>query len=179
MARSLGEIQWTEMGELLAPLATGEGEDPDGGWIVIDETGEEVEQETAKITIAPAPTKPSPTQAGEHRITHCPYRSWCDECAEGRGLGEQRGRHAGRHHGVPRLGIDYWYITKNNIRKRKELEAMYPNDPEGDRKLHDDRKDGKIMKCIVLRCHEPKAVMAHCVPCKGADEDGFVVKLVC
>jgi len=72
VARSLGEIQWTETGELLAPLATGEGEDPDGGWIVIDETGEEVEQETAKITIAPAPTKPSPTQVEEHRITHCP-----------------------------------------------------------------------------------------------------------
>ena len=35
------------------------------------------------------------------------------------------------------------------------------------------------MKCIIVRCHESKAVFAHAVPCKGADEDGYVVEQVC
>ena len=69
VARSLGGIQWTETGELLAPATNG-GDDPDGGWVVINETGEEVEQETAKITVAPAPIKPSPALAEEHRTAH-------------------------------------------------------------------------------------------------------------
>ncbi len=176
--RSLGGIQVTEMGEMLAPAMDG-AEDPEGGWIVINESGEEIEQETAKITVAPAPKKPSPAEVEEHNIAHYPYRNWCDPCVEGRGLGEQRGRHAGRHHCVPRLGIDYWYITKGSLQKRKELEGEYPMNPEGDRKLREDRENGVIMKCIVMRCHESKAVLAHCVPCKGADEDGFVVDLVC
>ena len=55
----------------------------------------------------------------------------------------------------------------------------YPMNTEGDRKLEEDRGKGKIIKCIVIRCHESKAVLAHCVRQKGADEDGFVVDLVC
>ena len=168
----------TEMGEMLAPAMDGP-EGPEDEWIVINESGEEVEQETAKITVAPAPKKPSPAEVEEHNIAHYPYRNWCDPCVEGRGLGEQRGRHAGRHHCVPRLGIDYWYITKGSLQKRRELEGKYPMNPEGDRKLQQDRENGVIMKCIVMRCHESKAVLAHCVPCKGTDEDGFVVDLIC
>ncbi len=158
----------------------GSAEGPDGGWIEIEEAvhDEELEQETAKIQVAPAPVKPPPGQVEEHRITHCPYRSWCDHCGRGRGLGEQRGRHAGRHHAIPRVGIDYWYVTSDNIKKRKELQETYPLNLEGDQKLEDDRRGGRLMKCIIIRCHESKAILAHCVPCKGADEDGYVVELI-
>jgi hypothetical protein len=31
------------------------------------------------------------------------YRSWCQHCVAGRGLGEQRGRHVGRKHGIPQV----------------------------------------------------------------------------
>ena len=163
---------------MLAPMEDGDGDEDGSEWVEIQDEPE-LEEEAAKIPIAPAPVKPSAREVEDHRIAHYPYRNWCIECLKGRGKGEQRGRHAGRHHAVPRLGIDYWFITSENLKKRKELAEEYPMDAEGDRKLEEDRGKGKIIKCIVIRCHESKAVLAHCVPQKGADEDGFVVDLVC
>ena len=99
-------------GRLLAPTteATGDSATTEGA-TTDDHVEIQLEQEAADIKVAPAPTRPSEAEVEEHRITHFPYRSWCDECREGRGLGEQRGRHAGRPHEIPRVGIDYWYIT--------------------------------------------------------------------
>jgi len=163
---------------MLAPMEDGDGDEDGSEWVEIQDEPE-LEEEAAKIPIAPAPVKPSAREVEDHRIAHYPYRNWCIECLKGRGKGEQRGRHAGRHHAVPRLGIDYWFITSENLKRRKELAEEYPMNAEGDRKLEEDRGKGKIIKCIVIRCHESKAVLAHCVPQKGADEDGFVVDLVC
>ncbi len=60
-----------------------------------------------------SPVMPSAAEVEEHRTSgHIPYRSWCSECAMGRGLGEQRGRHEGRPHAIPVIGMDYWYITE-------------------------------------------------------------------
>ncbi len=140
-------------------------------WIEIED-----EQEAEKLAIAPAPIRPPPAEVADHEITHLPYRSWCDACARGRGLGEQRGRHAGRPHGIPRVGVDYWFITRGGLFRRSELD--YPETPEGQGKLDEDRRLGKVMKCIIVRCHESKAVFAHAIPCKGPDEDGYVVDLV-
>ncbi len=76
---------------------------------------------------APALTKASAADVGEHNATHMPYRSWRGSCVEGRGLGEQRGRHAGRVHKTQRVGIDYWYITTGSLKLRKELADEYPS----------------------------------------------------
>ena len=40
------------------------------------------------------PLLPKIQEQDEHRTTHIPFRSWCEHCICGRGLGEQRGRHA-------------------------------------------------------------------------------------
>jgi len=56
----------------------------------------EVQEEVADLKIAPAPVRPSQAVIEDHNASHLPYRNWCDPCVEGRGLGEQRGRHAGR-----------------------------------------------------------------------------------
>ncbi len=65
-----------------------------------------------------SPIMPSAAEVEEHRTAgHVQYRSWCSECVRGRGLGEQRGRHAGRPHSIPVIGIDYWYITETGIRR--------------------------------------------------------------
>ena len=89
---------------------------------------------------APAPIKPCAADVEEHNITHMPYRSWCECCVEGRGLGEQRGRHTGRVHEIPRVGIDYWYITTGNLKLRKELADEYPLNAEGDAALQAARR---------------------------------------
>jgi hypothetical protein len=107
-----------------------------------------------------------------------PYRSWCESCVEGRGLGEQRGRHAGRVHETPRVVIDYWHITTGNLKLRKELADEYPLNAEGDAALQTARAEQNVMKCLIARCNESKAVFAHAIPVKGDDEDHYVADLV-
>ena len=60
--------------------------------------------------------------------------------------------------------------------KRNELE--YELDAAGEEQLSAARSQGTIVKCIVIRCLQSKNVFAHCVPCKGADEEGYVADLV-
>ena len=120
---------------------------------------------------------PSAAEVEEHRKTHIPFRCWCPECHMGRGLGERRGHHAGRHHSIPRVGIDFWYITAGTIKKRDELE--YPEDADGEASPAEARKSGDIVRCLVIRCHETRCVFAHVVPPKGLNEDAYVVDLVC
>ena len=176
-ARSLGGNS-TER-ELLAP-AMGAAEEEevgdelhDGASITDLQGGDEIviedQQEVEPLRSASAPTRPSAAEVEEHRITHTPYRSWCDECRRGRGLGEQRGRHKGRDHDIPRIGIDYWYITAGGMMTRKDLPQ--PQDETGDTAVETERREQRVMKCLIVRCHESKALFAHCVPCKGDDED--------
>jgi hypothetical protein len=139
----------------------------------------EPEEETADLKIAVSPVRPSAADVAEHRVTHMPYRNWCPQCVAGRGLGEQRGRHVGRPHDVPRVGLDYWFITSGgDLRRRKELKDDFPEDADGEAKLEEARTEQKIMKCIAIRCHESKAVFAHNVPVKGRDEDNYVAGLI-
>ena len=108
-----------------------------------------------------------------------PYRDWCPHCVAARGLGEQRGRHTGRPHDVPRVGLDYWFITSGgDLRRRKGLKEDFPEGEDGEAKLEQARAELKIMKCIAIRCHESKAVFAHSVPVKGRGEDNYVSEFV-
>ena len=97
----------TGVDELVAPTAEDEGAEGEDDQQREDDGLVEVqpEEESADLKIAPAPVRPPAAVVEEHRITHYPYRSWCDECREGRGLGEQRGRHVGRPHDMPLIGI--------------------------------------------------------------------------
>ena len=111
-----------------------------------EETGAEVqedevkpEEETEKIRVAPAQCRPCEAEVEEHRISHMPFRSWCQECVMGRGLGEQRGRTQGRAHEIPRVGIDYWFITADGLTKRPQRE--YPLNAQGDELLEKARKE--------------------------------------
>jgi hypothetical protein len=62
------------------------------------------------------------------------------------------------------------------MKKRSELDQA--EDAEGELQLTAAREEGSIIKCIVVRCHQSKNTFAHVVPCKGADEDGYVVNLL-
>ena len=108
------------------------------------------DEDVEPLKIAPSPIQPSQADIEEHRLTHVPYRSWCPECVEGRGLGEQRGRHAGRAHEIPVVGIDYFYITEHGPQIRSELTSA--EDSEGDKLTTDARRKGDIVKCLVVRC---------------------------
>ena len=48
-----------------------------------DAVAAETEAEDAQSrTTRPSPTLPSASEFKAHKITHIPYRSWCDECVE-------------------------------------------------------------------------------------------------
>ena len=134
----------------------------------------EGEDDVEPLNKAANPRLPSAADVEEHNRTHIPYRSWCKWCVEGRGRG-------GNHHpshgsSVPVVGIDYFFITSGGVVKRDELE--YALDAAGEEQLFAARAQGSIVKCIVARCFNSKNVFAHCVPCKGADEEGYVADLV-
>ena len=169
-------------GELVAPMTAAGGEDDHPtnhhvhpptaeDWVEIKES-----EEAEPLTPAPSPVMPSAAEVEEHNLTHTPYRSWCDCCVQGRGLGEQRGRHAGRVHRIPRVGIDYFFNTVRGLKKREELDI--PNDAKGNEKLEAKRRSGEIVKCVVVRCYETKCIFGHVIPCKGPDEDNFTVNLI-
>ena len=151
-----------EEAEVLPPLDDSDDEEVDG------QKGEEVEP----LRKAASPTMPSAADVEEHRISHVPYRSWCIECNMGRGLGEQRGTHVGRAHEIPIVGIDFWYITTGGIKRRDELQGT-------DEEIKAEREEGKMIKCLIVRCYETKSVFAHVIPFKGTLEDPYVVDLAC
>ena len=49
---------------------------------------------------------------------------------------------------------------------------------DGEREFLAARKGGTIVKCLIIRCTTTKCIFAHCVPCKGADEDDYVATLI-
>ncbi len=117
------------------------------------------------------PVLPSAQEASSHNCTHLPYRSWCKWCVQGRGVGTQ---HYGRNgkSTIPRVGLDYFYLTKGGIKIRRELTA------EQLAEIEDQRKDGGAVKCLLVKCLETLNLFAYVVPVKGLDEDRFVVSLV-
>ena len=61
---------------------------------------------------------------------------------------------------------------------RRELADKYPMTDERNAALTEARKRKEVMKCLILRCHESKAVFAHSIPVKGDDEDHYVADLI-
>ena len=85
-------------------------------------------------------------------------------------MGEQRGTHVGRAHEVPIVGVDYFYMTEKGLEHRSEMALS-------DAEVKTARECGDIVLCLIIRCYATKNVFCHVVPCKGDDEDKFVVNL--
>ncbi len=117
----------TSLEEDEAEVVEGEGEIVDA---LPDQLEDELEiSEAAALKMPTVPKLPPHSDQQLHRRTHWPYRSWCRFCNEGRGLGEQRGG-SGQPHTIPLIGIDYFYITADGFRLRKDLK--YPVNEEGE-----------------------------------------------
>jgi len=76
----------------------------------------------------------------------------------------------------PIVHIDYFFVTAAGVKSREELE--YSNDASGRGEMEQHRSEGKILKCILLKCGYSKAVFAHVIPCKGVDEQKYVIGLI-
>jgi len=87
----------------------------------------EEEEELEPLRTAPDPQLPTEAEVEDHRIDHANYRSWCEFCRRGRGLGEQRGQGSDQPHALPIIGMDYFFLTKDDVHTRDTLEV-----PEGE-----------------------------------------------
>ena len=154
---------------LLAPL-----EDPlEEGEVDINDAEEE---DAAPARYAANPTLP--TDEGEierHRVDHYPFRSWCRFCVSGRGTGQQHTTTASNST-IPIIGMDYFFITSEGVRRRDELK--FAADDLGDQLLAEARRKGEVIKCVILRCMATKNVLTHVVPQKGNDEEQYSANLV-
>ena len=86
------------------------------------------------------------------------------------------GRGVGRPHTtsttesvVPIVGIDYFYIKPEGVRRRDELAKELSG--EGDEAITQARASGEVIKCLLVRCFCSKNLFAHVLPQKGDDED--------
>ncbi len=109
--------------------------------------------------VLPDPGQPTARQREEHRIEHWPYRSWCRFCVEGRCTADHH-RGMPDEHKMPTLCFDYLFCTKSKrMALKKELLAGEEVD----------------LKILVAKEVVSKAVFAHAVDVKGADEEGYAV----
>ena len=98
---------------VLAPVEDGLEE----GEIVVED---ESEEEAPDLKHATDIASPSKEQIEKHRVCHYPYRSWCKWCIMGRGIGRPHTTSAQKST-MPIVGMDYFYITKEGVRRRVEL----------------------------------------------------------
>ena len=146
--------------DLLAPLEA-EGEDE-----VRIEEEPDVEDEAEPLKIAKDHKLPSAEAVEEHRCLHIPYRAWCKWCVMGQGRGDQH--RSGPESTIPKIGMDYFFITAGGLKKRNELEYT-------DEQLDKARSEGEVLKCLIVRCYSTKNIWGHVVPVNGADGDDFAV----
>ena len=154
---------------LLAPL-----EDPlVEGEVNIDD---DEEQDAAPARHAISPTLPADeAEIERHRVDHYPFRSWCKCCICGRGTGQPHTT-TSSNSTIPVVGMDYYFVTSEGVRRRDELK--FTADELGEQQLAEARRTGEVTKCIIIRCMMTKNVMTHVVPQKGNDEEQYCANLV-
>ena len=134
------------------------------------------EAETMLVRTATRPQVPSAKAVEEHRSSgHIPYRDWCRFCIAGRGLEDQQ-RPAAEESSIPVVGLDYFFITAGDVKRKAELE--YEKSAAGDEAFQEDIRTGKLIKCFIMRCTSAKTIFGHCIQYKGAGEDQYVASLV-
>ena len=139
-------------------ILTGEGAQP------IPE-GEEIntDEDVEPIKTLPTPDLPTPAALEEHRVTHLPYRSWCDDCVEAmaREFGHKTAEQSGRR--IPIIGFEYLAMSRRGFFERSGFEPI----------------DGEsVAKVLAIKDSMSNELMAHMVPQKGLDERRFVIDMV-
>ena len=124
---------------------------------------ENAEEDCAPKWISPDPGQPTQSEIDDHNVDHWPYRCWCEACVKGRGVGEAHrgeGRRAGGS-AVPVIALDYLFVTSEHVWRREELT--------------DDENEKVVLKILVVKDTEGKAISAHVIQKKGVEADGYSV----
>ena len=123
------------------------------------EIEDEPDQEVEAVKLSRDPGQPTAKEMEEHRCTHLSYSLWCKFCVMGRGRGMPHKHSSGSV--IPIIGVDYFFITVTGVVGRKELECARMSD--GEQQLESARAEGKVAKCIVIRCSLSRVTFAHVI----------------
>ena len=131
---------------------------PPAPWVPsVDEDDDEGE-ESSKPRILSSPYAPSRQERAEHRITHCPFRSWCAECVAGKSKSAPHLRSGTtdkeEEDRLPTIGVDYAFMSEHS----KKQENV------GD------------LKVMVIRDEKSKYMFTIPVPQKGVDDQEYSVR---
>ena len=116
---------------------------------------EESEEDAADLRHATNVASPSAADIEKHRMTHYPFRSWCKQCVMGRGVGRGHAKSTSES-SVPIVSMDYFYITKEGVRRREEISKELSG--EGEEAITQARAKGEVLKCLLVRCLKSKNV---------------------
>ena len=139
----------------------GDGGDPSSAEGELVESPEVEVQQQAPIA---SPTLPSHSERMEHRITHLPYRSWCDECVEAFGRERSHRSTALDERVFPLVSVDYMFLSPKGLILKDEASRQWEDPPDD------------CIRVLAGICSSTKAVFAFAVPQKGADAEGYAAK---
>ena len=109
----------------VSPLHTEENHGRRGGQCkllaTLYEGKEEEEEEGNKAEAIMLPTMPSEAEVEAHKLTHCPYRAWCEECVMGAGVSSGH-RGVGGVGEVPVVSIDYMFLGTKEGKENEDKE---------------------------------------------------------
>ena len=141
--------------------------------------GDEEVVECQKAQTGPFPFKPRPELVENHRLHHHPYQSWCKWCVEGKAHGQHH-ESSGRESSVPVVATDYFFLTSGQEKQEEEQSAKTREEfGMADEEIDRERREGTVVKCLIMRCHASKSIFCWVVPYKGDSEDGYVTGLIC
>lgn len=152
---SLGIVRERHAAQDVLPMATSDGI-PSGDELI------EAEEETEPRDSLPNPELPSQSEIDDHNVDHCPFRSWCRFCVEGRAremahrLQDQSSRK------ISNISSNYLFTTRGNVFTREEWEL--------------EKLEEHFLKILMVCDSKSKATFAHGVPAKGLDDTGFIVR---
>ena len=104
-------------------------------------------EEGDRVTVIRTPEGPSQREIEEHMANHIPFRSWCPFCVTGKAVSGPHHPKAEGQGGIPVISIDYAFMGSGQ-----------------------EDEDGSQNPILVVEDDTSKAVMAHMLPRKGADE---------
>ena len=112
--RLLGSIDRKLVDRNVLPIAES-GELPIGDELV------EAEEETAPRDSLPNPELPSQSEIDDHNVDHCPYRSWCPHCVEGRAREMAHKLQDPGARKIATISFDYLFVTRRNVFARTAI----------------------------------------------------------
>ena len=124
----------------------------------VDDELVEVEDtfELCQPCVASSPYAPSRQERAEHNVTHCPFRSWCKHCVEGKAKNSPHyvDKSKDPESRVPIVSVDYAFMSNRGSVEQEYAEA----------------------KIMVIKDDKSKYVFSVPVPQKGIDDTEWAVR---